>query len=147
MNCMMSELPQSTCSLTDNACICSNANLTAAISGCLVQTCTVIETLRKEIHNFYPHCYDKTCKQIMTLMWTNEHWHRGPKLFEGVLRSTHTFATGSTHRSLYFVCSNLCGSLGKGDLQITVDEWQVGLLVGRLDHLELFGRYCVPLGL
>lgn len=44
----MSTIPQSTCSLIDNACICSNANLTAAISGCLAQTCTVIEMLREE---------------------------------------------------------------------------------------------------
>lgn len=46
---MMSTIPQSACSFTDSSCICDDTNLTAAISGCLARTCTVIEMLGKKI--------------------------------------------------------------------------------------------------
>ncbi|KZL75391.1 CFEM domain-containing protein [Colletotrichum tofieldiae] len=45
MGCIGTEVTRSTCNATDFTCICTNQQLNAAISACLAQNCTVVESL------------------------------------------------------------------------------------------------------
>ncbi|KAK1853074.1 CFEM domain-containing protein [Colletotrichum chrysophilum] len=47
MNCTAAELAKSTCQPTDFVCICTNQQLNDGIAGCLMQNCTVVESLRE----------------------------------------------------------------------------------------------------
>ncbi|ETS88252.1 hypothetical protein PFICI_02080 [Pestalotiopsis fici W106-1] len=48
-NCFVSVVPQSTCDLTDTACICSNQDLATSLAVCMAQAgCTVIEQLQTQ---------------------------------------------------------------------------------------------------
>ncbi|KIW00117.1 uncharacterized protein PV09_08299 [Verruconis gallopava] len=47
-NCIVQEVPKSTCALTDFGCICNNVALNDAILACLQPTCTVVEQLQTQ---------------------------------------------------------------------------------------------------
>ncbi|KAF3806854.1 hypothetical protein GCG54_00007104 [Colletotrichum gloeosporioides] len=48
MNCTIAELAKSTCQSTDFVCICTNQQLNDGIAGCLMQNCTVVESLQAQ---------------------------------------------------------------------------------------------------
>ncbi|GAD97455.1 predicted protein [Paecilomyces variotii No. 5] len=45
LQCMMTEIPKSSCAPTDNVCICTNPQLNEMITACVMQSCTIRESL------------------------------------------------------------------------------------------------------
>jgi hypothetical protein len=49
LKCLIGAVSESTCALTDTACICQSAALNAEITTCVTQTCTIIDSLSESL--------------------------------------------------------------------------------------------------